>query len=168
VFPIDAAAVPPPRRHPAAGGRVPRRERVSGGALSPRRAALVAHSWRATFASSRTRSSAAILSDGAVVEVENLRLGTDSTPPVALADVVDLGDAGGGCSASASAEQKPSRAQCSRPTATVGRRKSSSGCVTALNRRLRRESQPKPHRDARIAGSNPSMSVSPSRLSGRS
>ena len=97
VFPID---VPPLRRRRADiplladvflarfANELGRR----GLALSPAaRAALAAHSWPGNVRELQNAlERAAILSDGAMVEVENLRLGADSTPPVALADVVDL------------------------------------------------------------------------------
>ena len=149
VFPID---VPPLRRRRADiplladvflarfANELGRR----GLALSPTaRAALAAHSWPGNVRElQNTLERAAILSDGALVEVENLRLGADSTPPVALADVVDL---------SGTLEEVLQRVGERAEQEVVARAmqqaegdKSAAAkqlglSVTALNRRLRRE-----------------------------
>ncbi len=108
------------------------------------RDALAAHSWPGNVRELQNAlERAAILSDGATIEVENLRLGADVAPPVALADVVDL---------SGTLEEVLQRVGERAERETVARAlKQAEGdkalaakqlglSVTALNRRLRRES----------------------------
>jgi transcriptional regulator with GAF, ATPase, and Fis domain len=150
VFPID---VPPLRRRRA---DIPLLAEVfldrfanelgrRGLALSQAaREALAAHSWPGNVRElQNTLERAAILSDGPTVEVENLRLGADSTPPVHLADVVDL---------SGTLDQVLERVRERAEQETVARAlqqaegdkaaaaKQLGLSLNALNRRLRRES----------------------------